>query len=646
MMLPVFLGLMLVSPAFRRLYVKWVPELWRVAKLALFILTAAWATAILGVFLFSRTSLVSPIFWGFVLASYVGLVELLFSTGPAMAGVHRLLGDKVAIITRAGTVIALGAFAGLTFWALKVPQPRGPTWSLEATGIRIAAILTGLLALLLMLGAVLPVIINGLERRSFVNFVGARHVRSKKSGFLTVISLLSILGVALSSCTLGSVVSVMGGFSADLKRKILGNNAHIVIDRESLSPFGDYEPLLTDLRAIPGVLGATPVVHGEVMIASASNLAGVLVRGIDPGTIHSVIDLPEQIEVGSFEYLEHPEKLAELPPDTVIGLSPKGEPYLKGPKLDPVRDDLDPAVRAALVDVRAGIIVGRELAKTLHLLVGDEVTLVSPMGDLGPMGLLPRTRKFRVAAIFYSGMYEYDASHVYTTLESANEYFQLDGKVTVLDVKVEDAERVGDLTDAVAAKAAELHLDADSDVTQLPPDGQPDANRMTKPAAVEPAARLRVRDWREINRNLFSALQLEKFAAFVLLSIAIMVASFCIVCTLLLMVTEKGKEIAILKAIGATDGAILRIFMLEGVLIGAVGTAFGVATGVALCSGVKFFGLKLDPDVYYVDRLPIQMSPTDFALVALASMTICVISTIYPAISASKLQPVDGLRYE
>jgi lipoprotein-releasing system permease protein len=365
----------------------------------------------------------------------------------------------------------------------------------------------------------------------------------------------------------------------------------------------------------------------------------VLVRGIDPGTIHSVIDLPEQIEVGSFEYLEHPEKLADLPADTVIGLSPKGEPYLKGPKLESAHDDLDPEVRAALItaSVRSGIIVGRELAKTLHLLVGDEVTLVSPMGDLGPMGLLPRTRKFRVAAIFYSGMYEYDASHVYTTLDAADEYFQLNGKVTVLDVKVEDAERVGDLTDGVAAKIGELRLDADSDITSQPPDGQ---------VAIDPASRLRVRDWREINRNLFSALKLEKFAAFVLLSIAIMVASFCIVCTLLLMVTEKGKEIAILKAIGATDGAILRIFMLEGVLIGAVGTAFGVATGVALCSGVKFFGLKLDPDVYYVDRLPIQMSPTDFALVALASMSICVISTIYPAISASKLQPVDGLRYE
>ncbi|RYZ64900.1 MAG: ABC transporter permease, partial [Proteobacteria bacterium] len=467
MMLLVFFGLLIVSPTFRRLYVKWVPELWRVAKLALFILTAVWATAFFGVLLFNRSSFSSPIFWGFFAFSYVGLLELLFSTGPAMAGVHRLLGDKVAIITRVGTVIAFCTFLGFTAWAMNVPQPRGPTWSIAATGIRVAAILSGLLTLLLLLGAVLPVVINLLERRSFVTFVGARHVRSKKSGFLTVISLLSILGVALSSCTLGSVVSVMGGFSADLKRKILGNNAHIVVDRESLQSYGDYEPLLDDLRAMPGVVGATPVVHGEVMIASASNLAGVLVRGIDPKTIHSVIDLPEQIEVGSFTYLEHPEQLADLPADTVIGLSPKGEPYLKGPKLDAPRDDIDPEVRAALQQssIRSGLIIGRELAKTLHLLVGDEVTLVSPMGDLGPMGLLPRTRKFRIAAVFYSGMYEYDASHVYTTLDAANEYFQLNGKVNVIDIKVEDAERIDDITKQIADKVGTLFLDGDSDIT-------------------------------------------------------------------------------------------------------------------------------------------------------------------------------------
>jgi lipoprotein-releasing system permease protein len=149
-----------------------------------------------------------------------------------------------------------------------------------------------------------------------------------------------------------------------------------------------------------------------------------------------------------------------------------------------------------------------------------------------------------------------------------------------------------------------------------------------------------------MNKNLFSALQLEKIATFIILSLAILVASFCIVCTLLLMVTEKGKEIAILKALGASDGAILRTFMIEGVIIGAIGTAFGVATGLAQCAGLAWFGLRLDPDVYYIDRLPVQVSGWDFLAVATAAMVICTLATIYPAWAASKLRPVDGLRYE
>jgi len=157
---------------------------------------------------------------------------------------------------------------------------------------------------------------------------------------------------------------------------------------------------------------------------------------------------------------------------------------------------------------------------------------------------------------------------------------------------------------------------------------------------------LRVRDWREINKNLFSALKLERFATFIILSIAIMVASFCIVCTLLLMVTEKGKEIAILKAIGASDGSILRTFMIEGIIIGGIGTAFGVVTGLAMCTGLKWFGLRLDPEVYYIDRLPISVNGWDFLTVAAAALTICTLSTVYPAFAASRLRPVDGLRYE
>jgi lipoprotein-releasing system permease protein len=510
------------------------------------------------------------------------------------------------------------AFAGLTFWTTRLPVLRGSMWSLKDTLVKAGAIVSGVFFTLTLLSALLPWVLDRLERRAFESFVSARHVRSQKSGFLTVISVLSICGVAVSACAQSSVVSVMGGFSQDLRRKILGNNAHIVIDTESQVAWSGSDDVLERVRAVPGVVAAAPVVNGEVMISSPSNLAGVIVRGVDPSTIGSVIELVNNIEVGKFEYLEDTEKLRHLPSDEVIGLGPGGERYLKGSDLAPLgNDELDPAVRAVIdtaPPLRPGLIIGRELAKTLHVYVGDEVTLVSPLGDPGPMGLMPRTKKFRIAAIFFSGMYEYDASHVYMLLDVAQDYFSLDGKISAIDVKVDDAERADRLTPMVTQAVS-----------------RPD---------------LRVRDWREINKNLFGALKLERFATFVILSVLTIVASFCIICTLLLMVTEKGKEIAILKALGASDGAILRTFMTEGIIIGGIGTAFGVATGLAMCTGLAWFGLRLDPDVYYIDRLPINVSGVDFLIVALSAMTICTLATIYPAMAASTLRPVDGLRYE
>ena len=514
------------------------------------------------------------------------------------------------------SLLALTAlFAGLIYWVESLPTLRGSAWNLRDASIRAGAIVTGVFVIILMLALILPYMLDQLEGRRFTAFVAARHVRSQKSGFLTVISVLSICGVAISSCALSSVVSVMGGFSQDLKRKILGNNAHIVVDTTAGTSFENYSAALQRIRAIKGVVGATPVVHGEVMASSASNLAGVVVTGIEPDSIHSVIDLATNIEVGRINYLEHPELLTRLPANEVIGVGPGGERYFKGAELPGLPDDIDPSVRAVILPTKAdrpGVILGRELAKTLHVYIGDEVTLVSPLGDLGPMGVMPRTRKFRVAAIFYSGMYEYDATYVYTMMDIAQDYFQTQGKISAIEIKVDEAERADLLTPQVVAAV-----------------GRDD---------------LRVRDWREINKNLFSALKLERFATFIILSVAIMVASFCIVCTLLLMVTEKGKEIAILKAIGASDGMILRTFIIEGIIIGGIGTVFGVVTGLAVCTGLSWFGLRLDPEVYYIDKLPISVNPGDFLTVALAALTICTLSTLYPAYAASRLRPVDGLR--
>ncbi|HSO00491.1 MAG TPA: ABC transporter permease [Candidatus Nanopelagicales bacterium] len=512
-----------------------------------------------------------------------------------------------------------GAFALLSTMAASLPVQRGTApIVLKHELIRGGALGTGVVFLLIALAALLPILLDALERRSFVSYVGARHVRATKSGFLTVISVLSMAGVGVSSCALCSVTSIMGGFGADLKRKILGNNAHIVVDASRPGGFDDWEDQLAGVRIALAPAGgaATPIVAGDAMGSSSSNTAGALVRGIDPETIGQVIDLKNNIEVGKFEYLTAPERLTELPPDEVIGRGPGGEPYFKGPDLR-FTQDVDPTVKEFLrkqTRIHPGVIIGRELAKSLHVLVGDEVTLLSPIGELGPTGVMPKSRRFRVAAIFYSGMYEYDASHAYVLLDQAQRFFNLENKITHIDVRVPDPERVAEVRPLVER-------------------------------AVNGSG-LRVRDWMEMNRNLFSALKLEKIATFIILSIAIAVASFCIVCTLLLMVTEKGKEIAILKALGASDGAVMRIFMLEGVIIGAIGTIFGVGTALATCLGLSWFGVRLDPDVYYIDRLPVNVNGVDYALVALAALVICTVATLYPARAASRLSPVDGLRYE
>jgi lipoprotein-releasing system permease protein len=513
-------------------------------------------------------------------------------------------------------------FGVLTAVSLRLPRPRGVHYVMRHEIVRMIALLSGVMFLLGVMAILLPILLNLLEGRSFVSLVSARHVRATKSGFLTVISVLSIAGVAVSSCALVSVVSIMGGFGQDLKRKILGNNAHITIDTQAKGGFGQWESVLERARIVPGVAAVTPVVSGEAMASSPANTAGVLVRGIDSESIGSVIDLLKNIEVGKFDYLKDPQRLLQLPPDEVIGMGPGGEPFLRGPDLGygswsggmPSR--IDPALKDVLKGppVRPGVVIGRELAKSLHVYVGDEISLISPLGDLGPMGVMPRMKRFRVAATFYSGMYEYDATHVYVLLPVAQDLFSMAGNISGVEVRAVEGERASEV----------------------------------RPLVEEEIARgdLRVRDWRELNKNLFSALKLERIATFIILSIAIAVASFCIICTLLLMVTEKGKEIGILKALGTTDGSIMRVFMLEGVVIGAIGTAFGVATGVSLCLGLSWYGLRLDPEVYYIDQLPIAINWGDYGLVALCAIAICTLATIYPALAASKLRPVDALRYE
>lgn len=508
----------------------------------------------------------------------------------------------------ASTLAFLVATLGFGTWSLTLPKPVGTYFVLWHQVVRVCAAVSATLFIITAMALSLPIVLNRIEGGSAVGFISARHVRASKSGFLTVISVLSILGVFLSSFALCVVISIMGGFGADLKRKILGNHAHISVDRGSVGGFSGWETALEDVRKLPGVVAATPAAAGEAMASSNSNTAGVIIRGIDPTTVGSVIDLVANIEVGKFEYLTDTKALANLPPETVIGLGVSGQEFRKGPSFRSKADgDEEP-------DEFPGLIVGRELGKNLHVLVGDVVSLVAPLGDLGPMGVMPRTKRFRIAGIFYSGMYEYDSSHVYMVLPQAQQFLDLDTKITNIEIKVADAERVVTAREQVAQALSSF--------------------------------KLRVRDWQEMNRNLFSALKLEKIATFIILCIAITVACFCIICTLLLMVTEKSKEIAIIKSLGASDNMVLRVFMAEGFIIGSIGTIFGVVTGWVMCEGLKGFGVRLDPEVYYVDTLPIEVNISDYALVAVCALVITVLATLYPALSASRLRPVDGIRYE
>ncbi len=538
--------------------------------------------------------------------------------------------DPLRIVVGLGGGVSGGAFAVLLYFALKIPRDPHAQFDMVADPVRYASLAAGLLFLVFLLFALLPALLNALERLGFVPFVAARHVRATKSGFLTIISVLSILGVSVSSCALCSVTSIMGGFGHDLKQKILRNYAHVVVDSGGTGGFTDWEEVVDRVRLGLGPEGAaTPVVAGDAMSSSATNTAGVLVRGVDPTTIGTVIDLEQNIDVGKFSYLTDTEALANIPDGETICRLPDGSVRTKQTFefYDP-DPNVDPAVKAARKSrnpPRPGVILGRELAKSLHVCVGDEMSLLSPMGDLGPMGVMPRTRKFRVAGIFYSGMYEYDASHAYITLDEAQKFFGLEEKITQVDIRVREPERVEAFRPALdAAVAATL-------------------KEWSTAAAPQ---ELRTRDWKEMNKNLFSALQLERVATFMILSIAIAVASFCIICTLLLMVTEKGRQIAVMKALGASEGHIRRVFMIEGVVIGAIGTLFGVGIALAACTGLKWFGARLPPEVYYIDRLPVNVDLVDYGIVALASCAICTLATIYPAHTAARLHPVEGLRHE
>jgi lipoprotein-releasing system permease protein len=261
-----------------------------------------------------------------------------------------------------------------------------------------------------------------------------------------------------------------------------------------------------------------------------------------------------------------------------------------------------------------GILLGDELyARTLHVFVGSDVDVACPMCGVGPTGPMPRMRSFRVAGHFYTGMYEFDSKLAYISLSEAQKFLGMQGEVTGVEVRTVDPDRAHDIAGQIEAR-------------------------------IGPG--FEVRTWEEMNRGLFMALRLEKIAMFVVLTFIALVASFSIVSNLIMLSTEKATEVAILKSMGAGDFAILKIFFAEGLYIGLVGLALGLTVGITGCLLLSRFGLPIDPDLYYIQKLPVVMRVSEIASVSLAALGLCCLATIYPAFVASRMRPVEGLRYE
>jgi lipoprotein-releasing system permease protein len=425
-------------------------------------------------------------------------------------------------------------------------------------------------------------------------YIGLRYLRAKRrQRTISLNTFVSIAGITLGVAALIGTLGIMTGFKEDLQAKILGTTSHIVVQDRTKDGMAGYEALVGQVETVPHVVAATPFVLRQVLLTSQSGVQGIVLRGIDPTKEVRVTELGKNIKAG---------RLSDL---TMSVQAPAADKSTADATTNP-----DP--KTPVTSAHPGIVLGKELSLRLGALVGDHVNVVSPVGPVSAIGMVPKIRVFTVVAVFESGMFEYDSSLAYIGLEESQKFFNMNHAVTGIEVKVDEI-----------FQAAEIARDIERAV------GFP----------------YWARDWMQLNRNLFSALKLEKTMMFLLLVLITLVASFNIVSTLTMIVTEKQREIAILKAMGATRQAIMRIFMLNGLIIGLTGTVIGIPLGYTFLWLIENYW-TFDQTVYYISHIPVHVQAVDVVLVSVSAILISFAATLYPSYQAAKLDPAAALRYE
>lgn len=408
-------------------------------------------------------------------------------------------------------------------------------------------------------------------------FIGLRYTRAKqRSGFISFISMTSMLGVALGVMALITVLSVMNGFEEQLRDKILGMASHVTIS-EYQNALHEWPELGERLNKTDGVVGWAPFVRAEVMLSVNQRVSGGLLRGVLPSKEGDVSDIGEKMTAGQLS-----------------ALKPKG----------------------------FGIVLGAELARHLQVGVGDKVTVITPQLTPTPAGILPRLRRFKVVGLFEVGMYEYDRNLAFIHIDDGSKLLRLNGGVSGIRVKLNDMFR---------------------------------APYVSREMAQSLTPNYRITNWTMEHSNFFKAIKTEKRVMFIILMLIVAVAAFNIVSTLVMVVTDKQSEIAILRTLGFTPSSIMGVFMVQGTLIGLIGTVFGMLAGVGLALNVEtivpaieeFFHVQFLPaEIYYISDLPSKLVWSDVTTIATYSFVLSLISTIYPAWQASRVNPAEALRYE